>query len=49
MVEGEWFGIVPLESICGTVHIVRSNLGIPPFFEGLPWPKHCFYINRFYE
>ena len=48
MEEGEWYGMEPFESIFGSVHVVRSNLGIPPFTEGLPWPKHRFYINSFF-
>ena len=45
---GEWYGLVPFSSIMSTVHILRSNIAIPPFSPQLPWPLHRFYINRFY-
>ena len=45
--EGEYYGLVPFNSIISTVSVVRSNIAISPFTEKLPWPLHRFYINRF--
>lgn len=45
--EGEYYGLIPFSSIISTVNVVRSNIGITPFTERLPWPLHRFYINRF--
>lgn len=46
---GEWYGLVPFHSICGTCHILRSNVAIQPFTEQLPWTHHRFYVNRFFH
>ena len=45
--EGEYYELVPFNSIISTVSVVRSNIAISPFTEKLPWPLHRFYINRF--
>jgi hypothetical protein len=44
----EWYGLVPFDSIVGTVQVLRSNIPIPPFTSQIPWPLHRFHINRFY-
>jgi hypothetical protein len=43
----EWYGLVPFDSIVGTVQVLRSNIPIPPFTSQIPWPLHRFHINRF--
>lgn len=49
VIAGEWFGLAPIESVEGTVHIVRANMAIHPHTPELPWTSHRFYINRFYR
>jgi len=49
VVVGEWYGIEPMQSILGTVHVLRSNFAVAPFTSELPWSHHRFYINRFYR
>jgi hypothetical protein len=44
----EWYGLVPFDSIVGTVQVLRSNIPIPPFSSQIPWPLHRFRINRFF-
>ena len=46
---GEWYDIVPVDTIVGAVHVVRSNFSISPFTSVLPWSHHRFYVNRFYR
>ena len=45
----ESYGIVPFQSVCGGIHIVRSNYAIKPFSSELPWTEHRFQVNRFYK
>ena len=45
----EWYGLLPFESILGTVNVLRSNIPIQPFTPKIPWPMHRFYVNRFYK
>jgi len=49
VVVGDWYGIEPVQSIVGSVHVVRSNFAVSPFTKELPWSHHRFYINRFYR
>lgn len=49
VVAGEWFGVIPFQSILSTVHIVRANIAVQPFTTELPWTSHRFYINRFFR
>ena len=44
---GEQYGLVSFQSLCGVVHIIRSNYALPPFSKELPWPYHKFYVNKF--
>ena len=44
---GENYGIVQLDSLCGSVQAIRSNYCIKPFTKELPWTHHRFYVNRF--
>ena len=44
---GEWYGMIPINSICGTCQIVRSNIAFDPFRKPLPWINHRFFVNRF--
>lgn len=46
---GEWFGLEPVESIFGAIHVLRSNMHIPPFVGQVPWTHQRFYVNRFYH
>lgn len=46
---GEHYGLVPFQSLCGVVHIVRSNYALPPFTKELPWTHHRFQVNRFFS
>jgi len=45
--SGENYGLVQFQSICGTMQLIRSNYGIQPFTDELPWTHHRFYVNRF--
>lgn len=45
----ESYGIIPFQSVCGGIHIVRSNYAIKPFSPELPWTDHRFQVNRFYK
>ena len=44
---GEWYGMIPINSICGTCQIVRSNIAFDPFRKPLPWIKHRYFVNKF--
>jgi len=44
----EWYGLVPFDSLVGTVQVLRANIPIPPFTTQIPWPLHRFHINRFF-
>lgn len=46
---GEWYDIIDFNTICSSVHVLRSNFGIDSFTQQLPWPRQRFYINRFYR
>lgn len=46
---GEQYGLIPFQSICGTCQVIRSNYGIHPYSEELPWTHHKFYVNRFHS
>lgn len=46
---GEWFVLIPIEAVEGTVHIIGANMAIQPHTPKLPWMKHRFYINRFHQ
>ena len=46
---GKWFGIEHVDSIMGSVHVVRSNFTVHPFTPEIPWSHHRFYVNRFYR
>ena len=45
----EWYGLAPILSIEGVVHVLRGNMAIHPYTTELPWSEHRFYINRFYK
>ena len=47
ILAGEHYGLASFQSLCGVAHIVRSNYGIHPFTEELPWTHHRFHVNRF--
>jgi len=49
VLAGDWYGIEPVQSILGTVHVVRSNFAVSPYTQELPWSHHRFYVNRFYR
>ena len=44
---GENYGLVNFQTVCGVVHVLRSNYAIAPFTSELPWTHHRFYVNRF--
>ena len=44
----EWYGLVPFDSLIGTVQVLRANIPISPFTSPIPWPLHRFHVNRFY-
>ena len=46
---GDHYVLVPFQSLCGVVHIVRSNYALPPFTKKIPWTHHRFQVNRFYS
>ena len=46
---GEWFDIVPFNTIASSIHVLRSNFGIAPFTEQLPWPYNRLCTNRLYR
>lgn len=49
VVVGEWYDIIPINCIIGTVHVLRSNFAVQAVTEELPWSHHRFHINRFYR
>lgn len=44
---GRWIGIVPFNSVLGTVPFMRSDISIRPFLAELLWPPRWFHINGF--
>lgn len=43
---GEWFGVIRLESVLSTVHVVWARIAVHSSTAELPWSRHYFYINR---
>lgn len=44
---GERIEIEIIDTLEGTVKVIRSNFTIHGHTTGLPWPSHRFYIKRF--
>ena len=47
-IPGPWYGLVECSSILSTLHVLRKNFPVTPFFQETHWLRHKFYINRFY-
>ena len=47
-IPGPWYGLVQCSNILNTLHILRKNFPVTPFFQETHWLRHKFYINRFY-
>lgn len=45
----KWFWAEALIAICGAMHVVRGNYGIPMLREALQRLHHRIYINRFHS
>lgn len=43
-----WYGLVPITSVKGTIHVIRIDYHTKPFTPDIPWWKRRFYLNRFY-
>lgn len=44
----ELFGMEPLSTICGVVHLVRRKYSVKPFCIASACPYYCFFLSRFY-
>lgn len=45
----EWFGLEPVSTIRGAVHVVRSIYRVKPIGGALARPYHPIYLDRFYR
>lgn len=46
---GEWFGLMPINVVEGSVHIVRGNMVINPHTHDIAWIEHRSYMVRYYR
>lgn len=46
---GESFELEPVSTTQRFVHVVRNKSSGEPLGDGLPWPYHRLYIDRFYR
>lgn len=43
-----WLGIAIIDTIEGTMNFIWANLSNQTHTTEIPYPSHCFYINRFH-